>query len=476
MSASPRLRIAPSPTGYFHVGTARTALYNWLYARQHGGVFVLRIEDTDRNRHVEEAVAGIPDALRWLGLDWDEGPFFQSELAGKHRAAADKLWEGGFVYACDCTREQIDERTKGSATPGYDRHCRDRGLERGDGRTLRFAVPQDGGSEVVHDLVRESPMFAHAVIDDFTVVRADGSPLFLLANVVDDIEMGITHIVRGDDHLSNTPKQQLLWRALGAGDPPVYAHLPMLVDEQRKKLSKRKGHRVEMEEYRDSGILAEAMVNYLALLGWAPGDDREIVDLETLIAEFRLEDVQSSPAFFDEKKLTHVNAVYIRNLPEATFVQRSLPWVESPDVPWSPEDFDLDVFNRVAPLVQTRVERLGDVPEMVDFLFVDDDGFAARVESGADVAKHITGNDAAPAVLTGIRSAYATVGHWDAATIESATWPVGEELGLNKKKTQFPIRVAVTGRAMGPPLFESLEALGRERALARIDRALATLG
>ncbi|MGI8794128.1 MAG: glutamate--tRNA ligase, partial [Acidimicrobiales bacterium] len=249
MSRTPRVRIAPSPTGYFHVGTARTARSNWLVARQTGGAFVVRIEDTDQARHVEDAVAGIEDMLRWLGLTWDEGPTFQSALADRHLAAAERLWEGGHLYACDCSPEQVQTRTKGNATPGYDRHCRDRGLDRGEGRLLRFRVPQEGGAEVVHDLVRGEPTFAHDVLDDFSVVRANGTPLFLLANVVDDLEGGITHVIRGDDHLANTPKQQLLWRALDGGDLPIYAHLPMLVDEQRKKLSKRKGHQVEMEEY-----------------------------------------------------------------------------------------------------------------------------------------------------------------------------------------------------------------------------------
>ena len=282
---APRVRFAPSPTGYFHVGSARTALFNWLFARQQGGVFVLRIEDTDAERNREEWVTGITDALDWLGMVPDEGPFRQSERAGRHAAAIDALWEAGALYACDCRREDIDARPRPSATPGYDGFCRDRGLER-PGRALRFRMPTIGAT-VVHDLIRGDVSFPHEAMDDFVAVKSSGQPLFVLANVIDDRDMAITHVIRGEDLLPTTPKGLLLWQALDAaeGTPvplPAFAHLPMLVDANRKKLSKRKDP-VAVESYRDQGFLAEAFRNYLALLGWSPKGDAEKVGVDDLV-------------------------------------------------------------------------------------------------------------------------------------------------------------------------------------------------
>src|SRR3954452_15736396 len=312
MSRPVRVRIAPSPTGYFHVGGASTALVNWVFARQHDGVFVLRIEDTDAERNQAESVEGIQSALRWLGVDWDEGPYFQSERSAQHKEAAAKLIADGRVYYCDCTREQIVERTKGNATPGYDGYCRDRGLGPGPGRALRFRVPDEGVIERA-DVIRGTTEIQLSTIEDFVVVRGNGTPVFILANVVDDIDMRISHVIRGDEHLSNVPKQLLLWDALGGGEPPVYAHLPVLVNEKRQKLSKRRD-KVALETYRDLGYVPEAMRNYLMLLGCAPKGYREIVTMDEIIDEFRLEDVVPSPAFFDEKKLLHFNGEYIRAL------------------------------------------------------------------------------------------------------------------------------------------------------------------
>ena len=316
-----RVRFAPSPTGMFHVGNARSALFNWVFARQSGGSLVLRIEDTDAERSKPEWVQGILDSMAWLGIDESqyEGPLFQTDYVGKHHEAIGKLLAGGRAYFCDCSRDDVIART-GSVHKGYDGFCRDRGLEAAPGRAVRFRTP-DEGTTIVVDLVRGKPEFENALIEDFVIARGDGSPVFLLANVVDDMIMGITHVMRAEEHLPNAPKQQLIWEALGA-QPPIWAHAPVLVNEKRQKLSKRRD-RVALEDFRAEGYLAEAMRNYLMLLGWAPSGDREIVPWDDIVAEFRLEDVNPSPAFFDVKKLRAFNGDYIR----ALSVDRGVPVV-----------------------------------------------------------------------------------------------------------------------------------------------------
>ncbi|MGH9301734.1 MAG: glutamate--tRNA ligase, partial [Acidimicrobiales bacterium] len=324
-----RVRFAPSPTGYFHVGGARTALYNWLFARRLGGSMVLRIEDTDTERNREEWVEGICTSLDWLGLDWDEGPFRQSERGELYAAASDRLRREGHIYYCGCTRTEIDERTSANATPGYDGHCRDLDLGPGPGRALRFRVPA-GETVVVQDLIRGPVQFSTDSIEDFIVVKSSGAPLFVLAVVVDDMDMSITHVIRGEEHLPTTPKAILLWRALAGAAPtvplPLFAHLPILVNEKRQKLSKRRDP-VALEDYRSQGFLAEAMRNYLALLGWAPGDDREFLTNDEMVAEFRLEEVNHSPAFFDVVKLRSFNGHYMRRMAVKDFVDECAPWL-----------------------------------------------------------------------------------------------------------------------------------------------------
>ena len=303
--------MAPSPTGYFHVGSARTALFNWLFARQQGGTFILRIEDTDAQRNRAEHAEGIERAMLWLGLDWDEGPYFQSDRGELYETAIEHLLAKDLVYACDCNPEQVAARNNASGRPPvYDGYCRDRGLEPTFGRLLRFRTP-DSGTTSWHDIIRGEVVYENASIEDFSVRKSNGQPLFILANVVDDGDMAISHVIRGEDHVPNTPKYLLLWEALELGPRPLFAHLPLLVNESRQKLSKRRD-KVALEDYRDEGYLPEAMFNYLALLGWSPRSDREILSKQELIDEFRLENVKSSPAFFDEQKLASVNATYLR--------------------------------------------------------------------------------------------------------------------------------------------------------------------
>ncbi|KDA40769.1 glutamate--tRNA ligase [Frankia sp. BMG5.23] len=457
-----RVRFAPSPTGIFHVGGARSALFNWLVARRAGGDFVLRVEDTDASRNRPEWTDGIISALDWLGISPGgyEGPVLQSSRADRHRAAAERLHAEGLAYYCDCTREALAERT-GNAQRGYDGFCRDRGLAPGPGRALRFRTPDDGVT-IVEDLIRGTPEFPNETIEDFVVARADGSAVFLLANVVDDLEMGITHVIRGEEHLSNTPKQQLLWAALGADAPPVWAHVPVIVNEKRQKLSKRRD-KVALESYRDEGYLPAAMKNYLMLLGWAPPGEDEIVPWETIESTFDLADVKPSPAFFDEKKLKAFNGEYIRRLSVAEFIEAVRPWLSAPAAPWEPAAFDADAFAALALLAQSRVSVLSEIVPMVDFLFLPE----APIDDAA-WAKAMKGP--AAELLADVHDLYDKI-EWEAETLKAGLTEVGERHGLKLGKAQAPVRVAVTGRSVGLPLFESLEALGRETTLRRLAEA-----
>jgi glutamyl-tRNA synthetase len=439
------------------VGNARTALYNFLFARQEGGTFILRVEDTDTERHVHEATDALLRSMQWLGLDWDEGPYFQSERRQLHRDAIETLMAGGHVYYCGCTREDVQARTARNATPGYDRFCRDRNLGPGPGRALRFRVPLDRDTVDVVDVVRGNPSFPVAAIEDFVVARGDGSPVFILANAVDDLDMKMTHVIRGDDHLSNTPKFLLLWEALGGGVPPVFAHLPMMVNERRQKLSKRRDM-VFVEDFRDRGFLAEAMVNYLALVGWSPGNDREILTIDEMIAEFRLEDVVPSSGFFDMKKLEHINGEYIRALSTLDFCTRADEWL--------PPEWSRDVFAQVAEDVQTRIKVMSDIPTMVDFLFYDE----AQIDEQSWDKDVVRGRMAAE-VLDAVIESFETCA-WNQASLSDATFAAAERVGVTSKKhAQAPVRVAVTGRSVGPPLWGALEVLGREKTLARLRSA-----
>ena len=466
MAQTPRYRFAPSPTGYFHVGGARTALYNWILALQSNGVFVLRIEDTDDSRNNPQWTQGILDALAWLGIDNKdshfEGPFFQSANAALHVEAAEKLFAQGAAYYCDLSSEDIQKRAKESGKQGYDGYSRDRGLGPGEGRVLRFRVPE--GATIVQDQVRGSVEFDNSTIEDFVLLRGNGSPVFLLANVVDDITQGITHVVRAEEHLPNAPKQQMIWRALGH-EPPSWAHVPVLVNEQRKKLSKRRD-KVAVEQYREEGILSAAMKNYLMTLGWAPTGDTEIVPFEKITAEFDLSSVNHSPAFFDIVKLHSFNADYIRAMPLDEFIRACEPWLTGEKAPWQASAFDAKVFAEIAPLVQTRVQLLQDVPSMVDFLFcdlptIDDAAFAKAFAP-----------EWASTTLIEIRDAFKT-SEFTPDALKAVVEAVGEKHSLKLGKMQAPLRVAVTGRSVGPPLFEPIAMLGRDATLKRIDVALA---
>jgi glutamyl-tRNA synthetase len=478
--AGPRVRFAPSPTGFFHVGSARSALFNWFVARQHDdGVFILRIEDTDADRNREEWVGGILSAMAWLGLDLDEGPYRQSDNQLQHAESVALLVDGGYLYYCDCTAEDVAARKGDNKTPGYDGFCRNRALARGAETALRFTTPREGVT-IVHDLIRGDVEFANSTIDDFVVAKSSGAVLYALANVTDDRNDRISQVIRGEEHLPNAPKQMMLWAALNEVTHdevplPQYAHLPLLVNEQRKKLSKRRDP-VATESYRDQGYLPDAFVNYLALLGWSPRGDEEIVPRQTLIEQFRLNDVSHSPAFFDVKKLTHINGEYIRMLSLAEFIKVSSPWVRPWSSEWQPSDrtplwhegqFDDDLYEKVAPLIQERVATLGEIPPMIEFFFVDE----LRFDEAA-FKKAIANDPLGQTMLAVAVERFGDV-EWKASTLHEATIELGEALGLNLRKAQAPLRCAVTGSLVGPPLFESLELLGRARTLQRLGDALA---
>jgi glutamyl-tRNA synthetase len=468
MISGPRFRFAPSPTGSFHVGGARTALQNWALARRLGGTFVLRIEDTDEARNRPEWTQGIIDALAWIGISSDddhfEGPHFQSAYADAHLAAAQRLLDDGHAYYCDLTGEQIDARAKELGHSGYDGYSRDRGLGPGPGHVVRFRVPD--GTTVVHDLVRGEVTFDNTTIEDFVLVRSNGTPVFLLANVVDDIEMAITDVVRAEEHLPNTPKQQLLWQALGH-EPPRWAHVPVLVNEQRKKLSKRRD-KVALEQYRDDGYLADAMVNYLMTLGWTPpgaeAAGSEIVSWPEIEAAFRLEDVTHSPAFFDVKKLAAFNGEYIRRMPLDQFVERAAQEL--------PSEWDRDRFAAIAPHIQERLTTLREVPEKIDFLFWPAGTPVVYDPVAWDKA---FGAEWSVSLLSEVIAAYREV-EWTAQELKSSLEAAMERYEIKLGKAQAPVRVAVTGRSVGPPLFESIEVLGRDETLSRLTMAVDAAG
>ncbi len=446
------------------MGGARTALFNWLFARQSGGTFLLRIEDTDVERSRPELTQAILESLRWLGLDWDEGPVHQSDRAGQHRQAVARLLAHGRAYLCDCSQDEVKARAaaRGGA-PGYDGWCRDRHVSAGDGVVVRFRTPDEGRTSF-DDVIRGEVGFDNAVLEDFVIQRSSGDPMFVVANAVDDVDLGITHVIRGEDLLNATPKVLLLREALGVTERPVFAHLPMLVNERRQKLSKRRDD-VAVGVYQERGFLAEAMVNYLCLLGWGPPDGVEIRPLEQIVKLFRLEDVNHAPAFFDVDKLTHINGVYLRSLPVSAFIGAAGRFLEHG--PWAPGDFDFEDFERMAPLVQERVATLAEVPEMVDFLFLDE----PVIDQGSwDKAM----KPPAAGVLDATAAAFES-STWTSDVLLATLRAVGDGLGLSLRKAQAPVRVAVTGRSVGPPLFESLEVLGRERSLARLRAARARL-
>ncbi len=456
---SSRCRFAPSPTGYLHVGSAHSALCNWLFAQAGDGTFLLRIEDTDAERNRPELTDNILDMLRWLGLGWSGEPLHQSDRFPEYAAAADRLIAAGVAYWCDCLPEAVQARNKAAreqgqgGKPGYDGYCRDRGLAPGSGRALRFRVPDEGVTDW-DDMIRGKVSFENADIEDFVVVRSNGNPTFFLANVVDDEATQITHVIRGEDHVNGTPKYLLLRGALGFGEPPAFAHLPLLVDHQRKKLSKRRDEdMVSVASYKERGFLPEAMRNYLSLLGWGPPDGIEVRPVDEIVHLFRLEDVNPSPAFFDLKKLEHVNGEWIRRLDVDDFVDRGLEFVEN--------ETQKPLLRALAPQAQERVKVLSELPENLDWA----DGPADDPRSWDKAARLPYATQA----LDEIIADYETVPvPWSRDELHTRYLALADRLEVSRSRLQDPIRVAITGRLKGLPLFDILQYLGRDESLRRL--------
>jgi glutamyl-tRNA synthetase len=487
-----RVRFAPSPSGDLHVGNIRTALYDWAFARRTGGTFVLRIEDTDQTRVTPEYIASALDTLRWLGLQWDEGPevggrygpYLQSERLAIYAEWLDHLLRTGHAYYCYCTPEELAARREAARSAGgpsgYDAHCRVLTAEqvaayRAEGRkpVVRFRMPD--GSTTFTDLVRGEVTFDHAHVPDFVLARADGSPLYTLAVAVDDVLMKITHVVRGEDLLSSTPRQIAVYRAMGVAeaDFPVFAHLPYVLGKDGQRLSKRNGV-VSVNWYREEGFLPEAIDNYLALLGWSPGDNREEFSLADLAAEFDLARVNKNPAQFDVKKLEAINGDKIRALEPADFVARITPFLERVEMVATPPSADqAALIEAAAPLIQTRISRLTEAVGMLAFLFAGDDG-GFKVEP--EDAERVLTPDALP-VLQAAEVTLAEVEPWTHEAIEAVLKEaLIEGLGLKPRVAFAPVRVAVTGKRVSPPLYESIELLGRERTLHRLAAAIKSIG
>jgi glutamyl-tRNA synthetase len=485
-----RVRFAPSPTGFPHIGNLRTALFNWLFARHHGGVFILRIEDTDVARRVEGAEEAILSSLRWLGLDWDEGPYFQSERLPLYQQAARDLVEGGHAYHCFCSPERLDEmrreQVRRKLPPGYDRLCRNLGpaqreelLSRGITPVVRFRTPLEGQTRF-NDLVKGQVTFNNRTLDDFILLKADGFPTYHLANIVDDHDMGITHVLRADEWLSSTPRHLLLYGAFGYR-PPELVHLPMILGEDRSKLSKRHGA-VSVTEFREQGYLPQAMANFMALLGWSLDDRTELFTLEELVRYFSIERLSRTGAVFNLEKLQWMNGVYLRKLSVEEFVELALPYLERGLPPSVPRPIDRGYLRRMAPFLQERARWLGEVPGLADFFFVEEvDYDTGLLLQGMEKEVRKQGKDpagAAPLARGALEASAAAIERADdfaAEALEGVFRSLGAGLGLSTGAFFGLLRVALTGRTASPPLFHTMSILGRDRCLARLAAALKKL-
>ena len=477
MASPPRLRFAPSPTGYLHVGGARTALFNWLYARRYGGVFLLRIEDTDRARSNEESTRAIFDGLRWLGLDWAEEVVFQGANVERHQRDAHALLERRAAYRCFCTAAELDQRRRDAESRGetfrYDRRCDRLGQDEvarrvaaGEPFVIRFRVP-DGTTEW-DDLVHGRIAFPNKDLDDLVILRSDGTPIYNLAVVSDDIAMRITLVMRGDDHISNTPKQILLYRALGV-EAPRFAHIPMILGTDGKKLSKRHGA-TAVGDYAHEGILPRAMANFLALLGWSPGGDLEVMSIEELIERFSTGGLQKKAAVFDPKKLEWMNAQHLARMSPEELEALVTPMLLASDVEAGRLEERRTEYFKLLDLLKIRARAVDDIARQAAPYFAD------RIEYDPEaVAKQWKDRPATATLLGEIRERLAALPDWSEAAMEESLRALAESRGMGAGKLFQPLRVALTGSAVSPGIFEVLAVLGRARSLQRLDDALGFL-
>lgn len=456
-----KLRFAPSPTGFLHVGGARTAIFNLLHARRYGGQMLLRIEDTDversRQRHAEQIIS----SLRWLGIDWDEGPIYQSDRLARYRERAEELVRNGSAYRCYCTIEELEAERQAAEASGvayrYSGRCRRLTVASADTPyVIRFKV--QGGAVKFQDLIRGDVHFDAELIDDFVLLRSDGHPTYHLSVVVDDIDMAITHVARGDDHLSNTPKHILLFRAFGV-EPPTFAHLPLILGADKKRLSKRSGA-TSAEEYRDMGILPGALFNFLTLLGWSPGGDREIFTKKEAAAIFDLADVNKAPAVFDEEKLLWMNGQYLIHMSADEIYAHLLPFLAEPQ--------PLESIRPMIELHKMRVRTVREMAEQMSVYFAPDEELEYESEA---VRKHLKGDELGGR-LSELQRALASADPFDVTTAETALRKVAEEKGIGAGKLIHPLRLALTGKGASPPVFDVAVLLGKERTLRRLQRLI----
>ena len=486
MTEPVRVRIAPSPTGFMHIGNVKTAMYDWLLARHTGGSFILRIEDTDLTRKVEGAIEVIYESLKWMGLDWDEGPdvggpygpYIQSERLELYQEAAQRMIDQGDAYYCYCSPERLDEMRKEQMArkqpPGYDRHCRDLTREQraefeaqGIKPVIRMKVPREG-QVTFNDLIYGDVSFDYGTINDFVMLKSDGYPTYHLANVIDDTAMKITHIIRGDEWISSVPMHLLIYKALGY-TPPLYVHHPMLLGPNRAKLSKRHGD-VAVLQYREKGYLPEALFNFLALIGWSLDDKTEIMTRQELIDNFSLERINKTGALFNWEKLEWMNGLYIRNISLNEFMDRSIPFLEKslPDTVKRP--LDKEYLKKILTLVQERTKTLAEVPELVSFFYIEESSYEPTLLIG----KKMTKEEALKALEVSL-DRLSSLDTFDSESMEILLRPLAEALNLKTGQLFGTLRVATTGRTASPPLFQTMEVLGKEACLNRIEKALKKL-
>ncbi len=479
-----RVRYAPSPTGYPHIGNIRTALFNWLFARHTGGRFIVRIEDTDQSRKVEGAVEQILESLRWLGLDWDEGPsvggecgsYFQSERLDLYQRYAQQLVDSGHAYRCYCSSDRLAEmRTRMAerkeSIRTYDRHCRDLSADeqtrmgaQGLVPVIRFKVPL-GGQTTFHDLIRGDITFDNAELDDLVLLKSDGFPTYHLANIVDDHAMKISHVMRADEWLSSTPRHVLLYSAFG-WTPPLYAHLPMILGPDKSKLSKRHGA-TALLDYRDEGYLPEAIFNFLALLGWSLDDKTDVIGRHDLVKHFSLERISRTAAVFDIKKLQWMNGFYIRKLSPAGLAERALPFFEKQLPVEVKRPLDLGFVSQVVALQQERAKTLCEFPQNSTYFFAEDIEYPLELMLKGGISK-----ERARELLGACASRLETIGTFDVASLEVLLRALAEEMSVKPGDMFGLLRVAVTGRTASPPLFETMAVVGKSRCLKRIQSAV----
>ena len=487
MTASVRVRYAPSPTGQPHIGNVRTALFNWLFARGRGGSFIVRIEDTDQNRLDSNAVEGILESHRWLGIDWDEGPevggphgpYFQSQRLDLYQKAAKGLMDTGSAYHCYCTPQRLEEmrrqQMKERKALGYDGHCLNLSTQElrqyeDEGRVpvVRFKMP-DSQEIILKDLIRGDVTWQSDLLDDFVILKSDGFPTYHLANVLDDHRMEISHVLRAEEWLSSTPRHLMLYKALKL-EPPLFGHLPIILGPDRSKLSKRHGAASTLE-YKEEGYLPPALTNFMALLGWSLDDKTEVMSRQTLIDNFSLERVVKSGAVFNREKLDWMNGVYIRGLDSEDLGEKILAhWQEYPPAQ-IPQPPDRHYLMRIVPLIQERLKTLGDAADLASFFFQRDLSYDPEdlIQKGMD-------RKSSSAALSKALDSLGSDSAFDTEALEERLRALGGELGLSGRQFFGLLRVATTGRTAAPPLFQTMEVLGRERCLERVSKAIEVLG